>query len=189
MPRAIGLRYFFIAALVFAVGTIEVGMAATSSDSRQYFRQDLGDDDGDGIPNYLDPDDNNDGILDRDTPLPTSIPVKDSNQQTPPADVPVEETPVPEETGQTPVDATTPTPPPDVVDPTTPQDDVQAEEVEPTAPQPAVAQQVAAPQVSSLPETGIGFHSAAAEFSGFALLILSGTGLIIASLKRGQRVP
>lgn len=58
MLRAFGLRYFAIAALVFAVGANDVAMASGISSSPRLYDLELGDEDGDGIPDYLDPVDN-----------------------------------------------------------------------------------------------------------------------------------
>lgn len=87
MLRIFALRYLAIAALLVALGAVDVAFAATTPLSDQIHRQDFGDDDGDGIPNYLDPDDNNDEIADEDTPLP------DTSNPTPTAPADPVETP------------------------------------------------------------------------------------------------
>lgn len=68
MVRLMTLRVLTIAFLIFAVGSADFVSAAALPVSSDLHRQDLADDDGDGIPNYLDPDDNEDGTADRDSP-------------------------------------------------------------------------------------------------------------------------
>lgn len=61
------LRYLVLASLVLSFGSVSAVSAGTAVDPHAFTLLDLGDDDGDGIPNYLDPDDDNDGVQDRDS--------------------------------------------------------------------------------------------------------------------------
>lgn len=61
------LRYLVLASLVLSFGSVSAVSAGTAVDPHAFTLLDLGDDDDDGIPNYLDPDDDNDGVQDRDS--------------------------------------------------------------------------------------------------------------------------
>jgi hypothetical protein len=66
-------RVLAVAAMLVAAGLSAPMLAAVTPSSPVHADLDLGDDDGDGIPNYLDPDDDNDGVTDETDPEP-SIP-------------------------------------------------------------------------------------------------------------------
>ncbi len=160
MLRVLAGRYVVIAAMIFAVGVIEVAIASTISPTSQLHQLDLGDDDGDGIPNYLDPDDNNDGTADRDTPA--EVPPA-TEEPTPEIEVTVEPVVTPDITEPEPEPQQEPDAAPPVTEAPAPT----------TAPKPIatqapveVAQEV--PQVSSLPNTGAG----SGESSWYAPLTL-----------------
>lgn len=163
MLRFLALRYFAIAALLLAVGTVDLASAASTPLSQQSHRQDLGDDDGDGIPNYLDPDDNNDGISDEDTP-----PTEDDNPVEPP--VPSDD----ETSGDGSADPTPPAVPEEDPAPTQ----------QPVSKQAEVPQQVAAPQVASLPNTGVGANVHASQGLALILLGVFSSGFMIVNTKR-----
>lgn len=198
MFRAIGLRYLVIAVLVLAVGMSTTANATVSPDTVELYRQDIGDDDGDGILNYLDPDDNNDGIADRDTPAPTKVPVPTEippTQEPVPTEIPPTQEPVPTEIPptlepvpteipipvETPIPAETPavdtpTPPPPTPAPTSSPDTQVNQVVEPTDP-PAPT-----PVVASLPNTGVTSqpetHTFGALIVSFTIIICVAAGVI-----------
>lgn len=178
MVRSLGVRYFAIVAIILSAGFADVATAATTSASHQLERLDLGDDDGDGIPNYLDPDDNNDGIQDRDTsqtPVPTAEPIVEApDNDAIDVDTPTE-TPVPD-TGS----ETEPEQAPPKEDPGT---DAAPEAVPETPADPPA--QAAAPQVSSLPNTGTGPLDSVLYITASALvLVVLGAGGFLLFEKR-----
>lgn len=185
MLRAHSLRYLLVAALFFAFGTVHVSVAITTASDHQLHRQDVGDDDGDGIPNYLDPDDNNDGLQDRDTPAPPVVPdppVDESEAVTPDDDDAVVE----DETNQ----EQTPDP-----NGTTDTDDHSVQEDTPVADTPVVEAPVVeeaqtAPvsqQVTSLPDTGAGFDDSSRLWSASMILTLLITGIVAVNLNSKNR--
>lgn len=66
MSSGVFVRLVATVAIVFALGFPGTVAANASAFGSQFALLDLEDDDGDGIPNYLDPDDNNDGVTDED---------------------------------------------------------------------------------------------------------------------------
>lgn len=152
MLRVLAGRYVVIAAMIFAVGVVEVAIASTISPTSQLHQLDLGDDDGDGIPNYLDPDDNNDGTADRDTPA--EVPPA-TEEPTPEIEVTVEPVVTPDITEPEPEPQQEPEPEPDAAPPVA-EEPAPTAAPEPVATQPQAESVVEVPQVSSLPNTGAG---------------------------------
>lgn len=120
----------FLAAAIIAAGVFSVPASAASSPSNISLLalQDLGDNDQDGIANYLDPDDDNDGVVDDLDYAPF-----DPLIQNPPAEA-------------------EPTPSPTPEPPKVPTEIVQPGQPEAPAKQPAEPPAV----VTALPETGTG---------------------------------
>lgn len=149
-----GPRIRFVAAFLLVLLLYSpAGVSATSQHSfTTHAFQDLGDDDGDGIPNYLDPDDNDDGITDEDTPTQTD-PQEPEEDTTPPPNPSGEDDegnePPASENGE-------PTP----SDPGSESSDEQTSEE--SQPQPET-------QVTSLPNTGTGHASPSSAIVPIAL--------------------
>src|SRR5690625_1940596 len=89
MHRVFAGRYIVIAALIFAVGVADVAIAPNIPPPNQLHQVDLDDDAGDGSPNYPDPDDNNDGTADRDTPVEVPPPTEEPTPEPEPTVEPV----------------------------------------------------------------------------------------------------
>lgn len=158
-------RYGVRLAAIFVVCLLLCAPAGISVNSQHspvnYALQDIGDDDGDGIPNYLDPDDNDDGITDRDTP-----PEEDPEEETPPPSNPIEDGS--ESTDDEVVeDEATAEPSPDSSEPTPAAPDPASSEAQ----TPATSEPPAQPEVTSFPNTGIGTSYQAA---GMIPLLVSG---------------
>lgn len=66
------LRAMAMVVLVLFIGSAQHANASQAEPADLHAFLDFGDDDGDGIPNHLDPDDNNDDVTDEDTPVPTA---------------------------------------------------------------------------------------------------------------------
>lgn len=149
MPLRCVVRVLAIVALFFAFIPGNSVQAATIGSLPIHADLDLGDDDGDGIPNYLDPDDNNDGITDEDTPV-----IPTPGQETPDSPGPDQN-----DTGVTPAE---------------PGDTNNA----PVTNAPPVSSKpnsnvTQAPQVTSLPETGVGSTSTILSHSGLLLTAMA----------------
>lgn len=138
-----------LAAAILAVAMIGVsGISAYAttapSNSGLFAMQDLGDNDQDGIANYMDPDDDNDGVVDDLDYAPF-----DPLVQNPPAPEP-SPTPVPSPVPTATVPPTQPVTPTEP--PTVPTETAQPSQPDTPSEQPAESPSV----VTGLPETGTG---------------------------------
>lgn len=175
MLRAFGLRYLAIASLVFAVGITDVAMASVFPSSPQLYDLDMGDDDGDGIPNYLDPfDDRELNDPEAGTGAPANPPTDDLDLGDEDGDgIPNYLDP---HDDREPVVSETP--------PLTPEEPAAGGNQEASTGQIPVAAQ----QVTSLPNTGVGIDTQA-TVSFTLLLLFIGAGILATSPKWHHRNP